>query len=45
MASKSDGAGSDCSQEEMVPMGKIVVRQDLEWEARDKEESVASTAV
>lgn len=34
---KGDGAASDGSQEEMVPMGKIAVRHDVNWDASDKE--------
>ena len=36
MASDPEGTGGDSSQEEMVPMGRIAVRHDLEWEAKDK---------
>jgi len=41
MATKNDEASSDCSREEMVPMGKIAVRHELEWEARGREDSAA----
>ena len=37
MASKNDDRdrGMEGSQEEMVPMGKIAVRQELDWETKD----------
>ena len=42
--SKSGDTGSDCSQEEMVPMGRIAVRHDVDWEASDKDGSMTRTA-
>ena len=36
MASKQEGGGGDSRQEEMVPMGRIAVRHDLNWEAKDR---------
>ena len=37
-------SGSDCSQEEMVPMGRIAVRHDVDWEASDKDGNMTRTA-
>ena len=36
MASKQESIGGGSSQEEMVPMGQIAVRHDLNWEAKDR---------
>ena len=44
MATKNEENASDCSQEEMVPMGKIAVRHDLDWEARDNESRTETAA-
>jgi len=37
MTSKTDEAGSEGSQEEMVPMGRIAVRRDVDWQAKDRD--------
>ncbi|CAF9915440.1 MAG: hypothetical protein HETSPECPRED_002489 [Heterodermia speciosa] len=36
MASKQESIGGGSSQEEMVPMGQIAVRHDLNWEAKER---------
>ena len=38
VSNKREGTGGDSSQEEMVPMGRIAVRHDLDWEAKDNRE-------
>ena len=35
MVSKNDDGGSDGSQEEMVPVGRIGVKQDVDWDTKD----------
>ena len=35
MLAKHDDGGSEGSQEEMVPVGKIAVRQEVDWETKD----------
>ena len=40
---RNGDSGSDCSQEEMVPMGRIAVRHDLDWEASDKDGNMMRT--
>lgn len=37
IASKNDETGSDCSREEMVPMGRIAVRHDFGLDTGDKD--------
>ena len=44
MASKDEDTVSDGSQEEMVPMGQIAVRHELDWDARDNERGVTPPA-
>lgn len=41
---KGGDTGSEGSQEEMVPMGKIAVRHEVDWEASDKDSHVTGTA-
>ena len=43
--SKNEEAGSNGSQEEMVPMGRIAVRHEVDWEASDKDGHAIATAV
>ena len=38
---KTGDTGSDCSQEEMVPMGRIAVRHDVDLEASNAKNNVA----
>lgn len=47
MASKNDhrDGGSEGSQEEMVPMGKIAVRHELDWESRERAGAITPHAV
>lgn len=35
VSAKHDDGGSEGSQEEMVPVGKIGVRQEVDWETKD----------
>ena len=35
MPSRNEDGGSEGSQEEMVPMGNIAVRRELDWETKD----------
>ena len=47
MASKIDNrdGGSEGSQEEMVPMGKIAVRQEVDWETKERAGAITPHAV
>lgn len=44
IGSKNEETGSDCSQEDIVPMGRIAVRHELGWEASDHDSHVGRTA-
>lgn len=42
---KHDDGGSEGSQEEMVPVGKIGVRQEVDWETKDDVDAIPHHAV
>lgn len=42
---KHDDVGSEGSQEEMVPVGKIAVRQEVDWETKDDAGAIPHHAV
>ena len=40
MGSKNDDRGSEGSQEEIIPMGQIAVRHEVDWETKDNASAV-----